>query len=98
MLRLTALPALVLVAALPARADEQPIALKQAPGVELVETQCSACHSLDYIPMNAPFLKPETWRAEVTKMIKTFGAEISDEDARTITDYLIRNYGAPGAS
>jgi sulfite dehydrogenase (cytochrome) subunit B len=96
MSRLTAL--FILLAALPARAEERPIELKKAPGVEVVEVQCSACHSLDYIRMNAPFLKPETWQAEVTKMIKTFGADISDEDARTITDYLIRNYGAPGAS
>ena len=96
MLRFTALA--LLLAALPARADERPVELKKAPGVELVETQCSACHSLDYIRMNAPFLKPETWQAEVTKMIKTFGADIPDEDAKAITDYLIRNYGASGAS
>ena len=96
MSRLTAL--LVLLAALPARAEERPIELKKAPGVEVVEVQCSACHSLDYIRMNAPFMRPETWQAEVSKMIKTFGADISDEDARTITDYLIRNYGTSGAS
>jgi sulfite dehydrogenase (cytochrome) subunit B len=85
-------------AVLPVRAEEQPIELKKAPGADMVEIQCSACHSLDYIQMNSPFMKPGTWQAEVTKMIKTFGADISDEDAKTITDYLVRNYGASGAS
>ena len=37
-------------------ANEQPIALKQAPGLDMVEHNCAACHSLDYIEMNSPFL------------------------------------------
>ncbi len=96
MLRGSCLLALILAAAPPALGDEKPVQLKRAPGVELVETQCAACHSLDYIPMNSPFLKPEVWQAEVTKMIGTFGADISDQDAKAITDYLVKNYGAPG--
>jgi mono/diheme cytochrome c family protein len=63
-------------------ADEQPIALKQAPGLDRVETNCAACHSLDYIPMNAPFLDAAGWDAEVTKMIKAFGAPIPDADVK----------------
>ena len=39
-----------------ARADEPAVHLKQAPGVDVVEGQCGACHSLDYIVMNSPFL------------------------------------------
>ena len=88
--------AVILAAAPPALGEEKPVALKRAPGVEVVESQCAACHSLDYIPMNSRFLRPEVWQGEVTKMIGTFGAEISDEDAKAITDYLVKNYGAPG--
>ena len=74
-------------------ADEQPIALKQAPGLEKVESHCAACHSLDYIQMNSPFLNAAAWDAEVTKMIKAFSAPIPDADAKAIGDYLKANYG-----
>jgi len=37
----------------------------------------------------------QVWDAEVTKMIKAFGAPISDADAKEIVDYLSANYGAP---
>ncbi|MBS0247109.1 MAG: cytochrome c [Proteobacteria bacterium] len=76
-----------------ALADEQAIKLKQAPGVDAVVNNCQACHSLAYIPMNSPFLKPAGWDAEVTKMIKVMGAPIDDGDAKTIADYLKKNYG-----
>jgi mono/diheme cytochrome c family protein len=79
--------------ALPAQGGEKPIALKDGPGRDAVEAYCAACHSLDYIQMNSPFLKAPQWQAEVTKMIKTFGAPIPDEDARAIAGYLARNYG-----
>jgi mono/diheme cytochrome c family protein len=74
-------------------AEEQQIALKNAPGVEKVEANCAACHSLDYIQMNSPFLAPAAWDAEIGKMVKQFGAPISETDAATIADYLKKNYG-----
>jgi sulfite dehydrogenase (cytochrome) subunit B len=79
--------------AIPALADERPVELKQAPGLDKVEANCAACHSLDYIQMNSPFPSAALWDAEVTKMIKAFGAPIEDEDAATIKDYLKQNYG-----
>jgi sulfite dehydrogenase (cytochrome) subunit B len=80
--------------ALPAGAEEKPIALKQAPGVDKVESNCAACHSLDYIQMNSPFPSAAVWDATVTKMIKAFGAPIDGADAKTIADYLKKNYGS----
>jgi hypothetical protein len=85
--------ALGLLLAGPALADEAEIALKPAPGHELVETSCQLCHSLDYIPMNSPFLAQKTWDAEVHKMIKAYGAPIEEPDAQAIIDYLGKNYG-----
>jgi len=79
--------------ALPATADDKPLQLKKAPGVDKVEANCQACHSLSYIPMNSPFLNAAGWDAEVTKMIKAFGAPIDDTDAKAIADYLKKNYG-----
>jgi len=80
--------------AVPAFAQEQEITLKSGPGLEEVERNCAACHSLAYIPMNSPFLNAAAWSAEVTKMIKAMGAPISDGDAKAIADYLAKNYGA----
>ncbi len=88
--------AIALVAALlggSAYADEQVIKLKQAPGVDKVENNCAACHTLAYIPMNSVYLNAAGWDAEVTKMRKAFGAPIDDEDAKVIANYLKKNYG-----
>ncbi len=79
--------------ALPAAADDKPVQLKKAPGLDKVEANCQACHSLAYIPMNSPFLNAAGWDAEVTKMIKAYGAPIDDADAKAIADYLKKNYG-----
>jgi len=79
--------------ALPALADEPTITLKPGPGLDKVEGNCGACHSLVYIQMNSPFLNAAGWNAEVTKMIKAFGAPISDADAKAIAAYLAANYG-----
>lgn len=77
-----------------ASADEQVIKLKQAPGVDKVENNCASCHTLAYIVMNSVYLNAAAWDAEVTKMIKAFGAPIDDADAKAIADYLKKNYGS----
>jgi sulfite dehydrogenase (cytochrome) subunit B len=74
-------------------AQERKIDLKDGPGRAQVEANCGSCHSLDYIPLNSPFLDSSGWNAEVTKMIKAFGAPISEADAKIIADYLTANYG-----
>ena len=80
--------------ATPLIAQEKPINLKKAPGLDMVENYCAACHSLDYIQMNSPFPSAAVWDAEVTKMIKAFGAPVGDADTKTIADYLKKNYGS----
>jgi mono/diheme cytochrome c family protein len=77
-----------------ALADEKPVELKKAPGLDKVEANCAACHSLDYIQMNSPYPNAALWDAEVTKMIKAFGAPIDDADAKAIKEYLTKNYGS----
>jgi mono/diheme cytochrome c family protein len=79
--------------AAPAFADEKPVELKKAAGLDKVERNCAACHSLDYIQMNSPFMNAASWDAEVTKMIKAYGAPINDADAVAIKEYLKANYG-----
>jgi mono/diheme cytochrome c family protein len=85
--------ALLAFLATPALADEKQVTLKPGTGLDKVESHCATCHSLDYIRMNSPFLSPAAWDAEVTKMIKAFGAPINDADAKAIMDYLNKNYG-----
>lgn len=93
-MRALAIAVLAALLAAPAAADEKPITLKKGPGLEQVEANCGACHSLDYIQMNSPFPSAAVWDAEVTKMIKAFGAPVSDADTKTIADYLKKNYGS----
>jgi mono/diheme cytochrome c family protein len=76
-----------------ALAGEEKIKLKEGPGADLVRQNCVACHSVDYIPLNSPFLDAKGWEAVVTKMTKAFGAAIRPEDAGPIAEYLARNYG-----
>jgi mono/diheme cytochrome c family protein len=77
----------------PVAADEKPVQLKKAPGLEKVETNCASCHSLDYILMNSPFPTAAMWDATITKMIKSLNAPIDEADAKVIADYLKKHYG-----
>ena len=67
--------------------------LKEGPGLDKVRAACVACHSLDYIPLNSPFLDQKGWEAVVTKMVKAFGAPIGEEDQKPIAEYLAKYYG-----
>ena len=87
-----ALGALLLASAGGALAQEEKVQLKDAPGKDKAQV-CVACHSLDYIPMNSPFLDKAGWTASVNKMINAFGAPIAKEDVDAIATYLAENYG-----
>jgi mono/diheme cytochrome c family protein len=76
-----------------ATAAERPVHLKPGAGLDKVEANCGVCHSLDYVPLNSPFLNAAGWDAEVSKMVSAFGAQIDKSDATAISDYLNRNYG-----
>jgi mono/diheme cytochrome c family protein len=69
---------------------DETAAFGPGPNLEVIQNNCAACHSADYITTQprGPKFKREFWRAEVTKMIKVFGAPIDDDDAARIVDYL----------
>src|ERR1700730_2627529 len=73
---------------------DETAALKSGPNVEVVQNNCMACHSVDYIltQPRGPNFKKDFWQAEVTKMIKVYGAPIDEGDARKIVDYLAATY------
>jgi mono/diheme cytochrome c family protein len=93
-MRTLAIALLAALVAAPVAAQEKPVMLKKGAGLDVVEANCGACHSLDYIQMNSPFLTSAQWDASIAKMINVFGAPISEADARAIGDYLKANYGA----
>lgn len=66
--------------------------LKPGDGKTKVDTFCAICHSTDYITMQPNFSRAQ-WTGTVNKMIKVFGAPISEEDARIISNYLATQYG-----
>jgi len=69
-------------------------AFKPGANLETVQNNCTACHSADYVrtqPRGEKF-KKDFWAAEVTKMIKVYGAPIEDADVGKIVDYLTANY------
>ncbi len=83
----------VLLTAPQSRADEQAVVLRDGAGLAEITANCSGCHSLDYVRMNAPFIAPDTWKAELAKMRTAYGAQIDDEDIAKIQAYLVANYG-----
>ena len=86
--------AVLLLAALTAAAQpgEAAVQLKTGTGRELTTSRCIICHSLEYIPANAPAMDRAGWQKTVQKMRERYGAPIDEEEARTILDYLSVNY------
>ncbi len=73
---------------------DETAAFKPGSNLEIVQSNCTACHSADYIKTQpqGPKFKKDFWQAEVTKMIKVYGAPIEDEDVGRIVDYLSQTY------
>jgi len=68
-------------------------AFKPGPNLEIVQKNCSGCHSADYIKIQPPMKnKQQFWQAEVTKMSKVYGAQIDDADVGKIVEYLATTY------
>jgi sulfite dehydrogenase (cytochrome) subunit B len=73
---------------------EETAAFRPGPNLEVVQNNCTGCHSADYIntqPRDAKS-KKDFWQAEVTKMIKVYGAPIDDAAVGKIVEYLAATY------
>jgi len=87
---------LVSVRAVPVvyKLPDETAAFKPGPNLEVVQNNCTGCHSADYIntqPRNVKS-KKDFWQAEVTKMIKTYGAPIDEADVPKVVEYLTATY------
>jgi mono/diheme cytochrome c family protein len=73
---------------------DETAAFKPGPNLEVAQNNCTACHSADYIQTQprGPKFKNDFWQAEVTKMIKLYGAPIDAADVPKIVEYLAATY------
>jgi sulfite dehydrogenase (cytochrome) subunit B len=72
--------------------DHASAELAPGPGVETTRHACQGCHSTDYV-VTQPRGDAKQWEGVVTKMMKVYGANITADDAKTIVQYLSRQYG-----
>ncbi|WP_019905056.1 hypothetical protein [Methylobacterium sp. 77] len=61
-------------------------------GFEAAQTNCTVCHSVDYILTQPPGKGAAFWTGEVTKMVHVFHAPIDEADAKAIAAYLAATY------
>jgi len=75
-----------------ASSPEEFTQLEDGPARELTVGRCMVCHSLEYIPGNAPAMNRAGWQKTIQKMRDRFGAPITDAEAQRILDYLDARY------
>lgn len=66
--------------------------IKMGKGFDAIQANCLMCHSFGYVLNQGPQSK-EFWAKKVEKMITHFKAPMSDEDVKTVTQYLFTYYG-----
>lgn len=73
---------------------EETAAFKPGPNRDVVMNNCTGCHSADYINTQPRDVKSKAdfWQAEVTKMMKLYGAPIDQADVGKIVEYLAATY------
>lgn len=64
------------------------VALPDGEGKAVVEKLCTTCHGLDYLWPSERTV--QVWR-ETIDLMRGYGAEATDEQWKTITDYIIGN-------
>jgi hypothetical protein len=98
---ISAIATLVAIGVIAARAapvvyklPDEIAAFKAGPNLDVVQNNCTGCHSADYINTQPRDVKSKKdfWQAEVTKMIKLYGAPISEADVPKIVEYLAATY------
>ncbi len=80
--------------AAPYKLPPETATLRPGPNRDVAAANCTGCHSADYVatqPRGEKF-KADFWKAEVTKMIKVYGAPIEEADVPKIVEYLTEAY------
>ena len=71
--------------------------LPAGPNSDIYLANCVSCHTSRYVT-NQPNFPRKVWEAEVTKMVKAYGAPIDEEKQKLIVDYLMTVRGTPDAA
>jgi len=71
---------------------EETAVLRPGAGMEAAQKNCVSCHSADYIATQPAKRGKAFWEAEVSKMMKVYGARIEQADTKPIIDYLAQRY------
>lgn len=83
--------------AAPERYEAPPETARLAPGEgsEIAQAHCLMCHSADYVTTQPRGLANPTafWTAEVAKMRKAYGAQLTEDESARIVAYLVATYG-----
>jgi mono/diheme cytochrome c family protein len=69
---------------------EVPVPPPGVTGADLLQERCTACHGLNRVEGESE--TQAEWEATVERM-REYGAELTDEEAQMLVDYLVENYG-----
>jgi cytochrome c5 len=73
----------------------QQVQLPEGDGKKILESACTACHGIEgTVKMK---LNKEGWEGLVSSMISN-GAQVDQKDYPVLIDYLVKNFGTPGAA
>lgn len=85
-------PALCAAETLTYGLPEETATLRAGPGQDIAQSNCAACHSVDYIERQPPKMGRAFWEGVVKKMTQSYHAQIDPADAAAIVDYLAATY------
>jgi mono/diheme cytochrome c family protein len=85
-------PALCAAETLTYALPEETATLRAGPGQDIAQSNCAACHSVDYIERQPPKMGRAFWEGVVKKMTQSYHAQIDPADAAAIVDYLAATY------
>jgi mono/diheme cytochrome c family protein len=68
-------------------------AFKSGLGEQVARSNCTICHSADYIYIQPP-LPHAQWEGEVNKMQKVYGCPVPERDVETLVNYLFSQNGS----
>jgi len=63
------------------------------PGYAKAQSNCTACHSAEYMQYQPATAPRAYWEAMAKRMKVVFKAPLADEDIPVIVDYLVKTYG-----